>query len=92
MKKIIEKVDSINKTILRGCNTYVDFLNLLKDLKAPLNKEDFFNFFINSIYVEDDLFALICLIEQNKEKFNYLKTGEVLKMISDEIFEDYLNI
>lgn len=91
MNKFIERIESVYKTILRGCKTYEDFLNLLKDLNAPTNKDEFFVFFVDKLYVDDDFFALIALIEQNKEAFDSLATNEILKKICTEIFEDYLN-
>ena len=91
MEKYLERVNSINKTILRGCNTYADFLNLLIDLNAPTDKDEFLSYFVNNVYVNDDFFSLIALIKQNSEVFDFLPANEVLQKICLEIFEDYLN-
>lgn len=51
---ILNKVEKVERTILRGCQSYKEFLILLKNEKAPLEHDAFIDFMANQFYVSDD--------------------------------------
>ena len=89
--KMLNRVDKLHKVLLRGKDSYKDFLELLKELDAPKDYDSFFMFFVKSLYVDDDFYAIISIIEQNRKCFDGLHVNEVLNKISEEIYLDYVN-
>ena len=89
--KMINRVDRLHRVLLRGKDSYEDFLELLKELDAPRDYDSFFMFFIKSLYVDDYFYAIVSIIEQNKKYFDGLHVNKVLDIISKEIFVDYTN-
>lgn len=83
------KVESVNKTILRGYDTYEHLLSALHEANAPLQREGFIGFMANDFYNNDDFCALIILIGEHLGEYDETKTNDVLLHIFEEIFEDY---
>lgn len=86
----LRRVDALYKTILRGKDTYEEFLEVLKKMNAPEDYDAFFVFFIKSLYVDDDFYGMVALIDRNKDVFNGLSSGKVLDKIAKEIHTDYI--
>lgn len=87
---LLRRVDSLYNVILRGNNTYEEFLGVLKELNAPEDYDAFFIFFVKELYVDDDFYGMIAIIDDKKREFNGLHSGKVLEGIAKEIHTDYI--
>ena len=87
---ILNKVEKVERTILRGCQSYKEFLILLKNEKAPLEHDAFIDFMANQFYVSDDFFAIMALVQCNLGCYEENSSNEVIVHIFEEIFNDYL--
>lgn len=86
----LRRLDSLYKLILRGKDTYEEFLSTLRELDAPDDSDAFLVFFIKSLYTEDEFYSIINSIDSNKVLFDGLGYGKVLDRIAKEIHTDYV--
>ena len=88
--KALHRVDSVHKTILRGCANDNVLLKTLKEEGAPTERVAFIDFMCNVFYVSDDFFALLALVQKNLLSYDEPEPREVLLHIFEEIYLDYI--
>ena len=89
MKKIIDKVPNLKTTMLRGFATYEILVEHLVENSVSLNSfEAFVTFVVTNFYNNDDYFAILAIIHQNKNAFeDYDKEN----LIRQEIWKEMMN-
>ena len=90
MKNYFNRVPEITKLLLRGNDSYEEFIKVLHRLNAPEDYDAFFIFFVKELYVDDDFYGMIAIIDDKKREFNGLHSGKVLDGIAKEIHADYI--
>lgn len=90
MKKIIDKVPNLKTAMLRGFATYEMLIDYLVEKNIPLNSfETFVAFIVTNFYNNDDYFAILTIIHQNKNAFeDYDKENLILQDILKEMMND----
>ena len=94
MKKVLDQSLEVKSIILRGCQTYKELLQLLKDKEAPTKDfETFVNYMVYNFYNSEDFFAILITIKNNSNKYeNYIAENIIFRDILKEIMEDYIEL
>ena len=91
MENIVTRSDRLYNVLLRGFNTYEDFIGYLRNCNQLDNYEDFKKYFASEVYVEDDYNAIIYIIEEESSLFDNLSIPTVFDLICREIYSDIIN-